>query len=47
MVKKRMESLRTIPKETIFKDMAAKISKLSQHVFFDLVREFPLNGNAR
>jgi hypothetical protein len=28
-----------VPKETILKEMAAKLSKLSQHFFFDLVRE--------
>jgi hypothetical protein len=28
-----------VPKETVLKEMAAKLSKLSQHFFFDLVRE--------
>jgi hypothetical protein len=36
--KKPMGSLYTSSKETILKEMAAKI-KLSQHLFFDLVRE--------
>jgi hypothetical protein len=31
-----------IPKETIIKEMAAKI-KLSQHLFFDPVQELPTN----
>jgi hypothetical protein len=28
-----------IPKEIILQEMAAKLSKLSQHILFDLVRE--------
>jgi hypothetical protein len=28
-----------VPKETILKDLATKLSKLSQHFFFDLVQE--------
>jgi hypothetical protein len=28
-----------VPKETILKEMAANLSKLSQHFVFDLVRE--------
>jgi hypothetical protein len=28
-----------VPKETILKEMAAKLNKLSQNFFFDLVRE--------
>jgi hypothetical protein len=32
-----------VPKQTILKEMAAKLSKLSQHFFFDLVQEFSDN----
>jgi hypothetical protein len=38
-MKKTMEIAVYVTKETVLKEMAAKLSKLSHHLFFDLFQE--------